>query len=119
MEDSRYDEILSKAYSDYLSNFIGYDDVPSIFWFEENAKRDHLFIQKWGAKITEERLLLSERVVIASKHPNFNTLSFGIGDESHEFAQRVCDDYGVPRSRLVIEYQGKIGKKYESTSRNI
>lgn len=118
MSESRYDEILSKAYSDYVSNFIGYDDVPSIFWFAENAKKDPSFIQRWKIKITEQRILLSERVTMASKHPNFSPLDFGMGDESHEFAQKVCDDYDVPKIKLVIEYKGKIAEKYESTGRN-
>lgn len=112
MEEGSYDEILKEAYVDYLSNFIGYDDVPSIFWVEDNSKNNQIFRDRWGIIIDDKNIDLSDRISMASKNINFNPLDFGIGDESHEFAQNVCDEYNIPRKISIIYYRGKTGKKY-------
>ena len=111
--ENQYDSILREAYIDYVSNFLGYDDVPNISWFEKNAMSEPEFMDRWGIKIEMERIILSERISIASKYKNFNPMDFGIGDESHEFAQKVCDDYGVPKIIYRIYYKENKAIKYE------
>ena len=112
MENNQYKEIIREAYNDYLLNFLGYEDVPSFFWFSENVEEDPSFRNRWGIKIMEEQILLNERIFIASKNYNLDPLTFGIGDESNEFAHKVCDEYKIPRKNLIVNYKGKSSKKY-------
>ena len=112
MEHNQYEKIIDEAYRDYSNNFLGYEDVPSKFWFTENAQNNPLFMDRWGIKIRAQRINLSERIRITSKNHILKALDFGIGDESHDFAHSVCDEYNTPREKLIVNYKGKIGEKY-------
>ena len=114
----RYHEIIDEVYENYLTNFIpptcppNLDVQPSYYepmtkeWFiksiKESGLRGEKFSEKWGLKIEERELSLTERRMMVSQEM-FNQVYTGGGPET--LSHQECDQWNIPKKLITIKYK--------------
>ena len=114
------EQIIDEAYENYLINFIrpicppNLDVQPSYYepmtkeWFiksiKERSLRGNEFYEKWGLKIEERELDMSERWELANLTPNMSEI---------DYCNKLCDEHNVPTKLITITYKDTIIESYE------
>ena len=114
----RYHESIDEVYENYLTNFIpptcppNLDVQPSYYepmtkeWFiksiKESGLRGEKFSEKWGLKIKERELSLTERRMMVSQEM-FNQVYTGGGPET--LSHQECDQWNIPKKLITIKYK--------------
>jgi hypothetical protein len=114
------EQIIDEAYENYLINFIrpicppNLDVQPSYYepmtkeWFiksiKERSLRGNEFSEKWGLKIEERELDMSERWELANLTPNMSEI---------DYCNKLCDEHNVPTKLITITYKDTIIESYE------
>ena len=114
------EQIIDEAYENYLINFIrpicppNLDVQPSYYepmtkeWFiksiKERSLRGNEFSEKWGLKIEERELDMSERWELANLTPNMSEI---------DYCNKLCDEHNVPTKLITVTHNNETVEIYE------
>lgn len=118
MNNKNYEQIIDDVYKKYTDKYVGYDDTPTKELFVYEIKTNKDFSEKWGLKIEEKDLSLTERGELFREiHPNKSVDDFKPGGMEvqslrHQLNTRY-DNAKIPTKLITITYNGNQIENYE------
>ena len=117
MNNENYNHIIDKAYDDYMSEYLGHEDVPTKEVFVHEIKTNPKFSERWGLKIEERELSLNDRILEFAKR-NLDPSEFRRGGNygtviPKEITLEVLNNHNIPTKLITVSYKNKTIESYE------
>lgn len=97
MNKENFQSIIDKAYDEYVSQYLGHEDVPGKEVFLHEIKTNIEFSARQGLNIEERELSLEERIKLFVQE----------NGGSYPMDAETMDKYSTPRTIQIVNYKNR------------
>lgn len=122
MNKDRFNQIIDEVYANYVTKYVGHEDIPSKDLFLFEIKKNKEFSERWGLKIEEKKLDIDGRYDLMLKitghsQENINMRkkinNFEGNNSNMSYHEEWLNSFSIPTKLITMTYNNETIEIYE------